>query len=44
MKKKKNYEAPTIQVVNLEKQAPLVCGSGLGNPGDYPGGGDPFGF
>ena len=40
--KKKEYEKPAVEVVVLKQQQPLLAGSGLGNPSDYPGGGDPF--
>ena len=41
--KKKTYEKPTMQVVMLKQQPQLLAGSGLGNPADYPNGGNPFG-
>ena len=40
--KKKEYERPTMQVVQLKQQPTLLAGSGLGNPEDYSDGGDPF--
>jgi len=40
--KKKEYERPTMQVVQLKQQPTLLAGSGLNDPTDYPGGGDPF--
>ena len=40
--KKKLYEKPTMQIVQLRQQPQLLAGSGLGNPNDYPGSGDPF--
>ena len=40
--KQKEYERPTMQVVKLKQQPTLLGGSGLGNPEDYPDGGDPF--
>ena len=40
--KKKQYEKPSMQVFKLQQQPQLLAGSGLGNPADYPGGGDPF--
>ena len=40
--KKKEYERPTMQVVKLKQQPLLLAGSGLGNPEDYPNGGNPF--
>ena len=42
--KKKLYEKPTMQVVQLKQQPQLLTGSPLNNPDDYPDGGDPFGF
>jgi len=42
--KKKEYERPTMDVVEVKQQAQLLAGSGLGNPEDYPDGGDPFQF
>lgn len=43
---KKKYEKPQIEIFSLQNQAPLICtsGGGLGNPGDYDNGGNPFGF
>ena len=42
--KKKIYEKPTMKVVMLQQRALLLAGSGgLGEPTNYPGGGDPFG-
>ena len=40
--KKKKYEKPTMQVVQLKQQPTLLAGSGLNDPTDYPDGGDPF--
>ena len=40
--KKKKYEKPSMQVFELKKQPQILAGSPLGNPSDYPGGGDPF--
>ena len=42
MTTKKKYEKPAMQVYDLPQQPQLLAGSGLRNPGDYPGGGDPF--
>ena len=42
--KKKLYEKPTTKVVILQHQPQLLTGSGLNEPSNYPGGGDPFGF
>ena len=42
--KKKQYEKPSMQVFDLKQQPQLLAGSGLGNPSDYPDGGDPLGF
>ena len=42
--KKKDYERPSIEVVELKQQAQLLAGSGGGvNPNDpYTPGGNPF--
>ena len=40
--KKKEYERPQTHVVELRVMNQLLAGSGLGDPSDYPGGGDPF--
>ena len=40
--KKKLYEKPTMQIVQLRQQPQLLAGSGLGNPDDYDNGDDPF--
>ena len=40
--KRKEYERPTMQVVELKQQPQLLAGSGLNDPTDYPDGGDPF--
>ena len=41
---KKLYEKPTTKVVMLQQRAQLLAGSnGLGQPNNYPGGGNPFG-
>ena len=42
--KKKEYERPTMQVVQLKQQTQLLAGSGLDEPNEYPDGGDPLGF
>ena len=42
--KKKEYERPTMQVVQLKQQPTLLAGGGLNDPTDYPDGGDPLGF
>ena len=44
MTKKKIYEKPSMQVFELKQQPQLLAGSGLGDPSDYPDGGDPLGF
>ena len=44
MTKKKIYEKPSMQVFELKQQTQLLAGSGLGDPSDYPEGGDPLGF
>lgn len=36
------YESPQTEVVEV-KQEGIICGSGLGSPGNYPNGGNPFG-
>lgn len=45
LKKKKTYESPTIEVISVEQEAPLVCtsGGGFGNPGNPGNGGNPYG-
>ena len=40
--KRRNYEKPAMQVFELKQQPQLLAGSGLGNPYEYPGGGDPL--
>jgi len=40
--KRTEYEAPTMQVVELQGRQQLLTGSGLNNPTDYTNGGDPF--
>lgn len=40
--RKKEYERPTIDIVKLKQQQQLLAGSGLGDPSDYPDGGDPL--
>jgi hypothetical protein len=40
--KRKEYQSPTIDVVELKQQQHLLAGSGLNDPTDYPDGGDPF--
>ena len=41
--KKKEYERPAMQVVELKQQTQLLAGSGeLPGMPDYPDGGDPF--
>ena len=47
--KRKNYERPTMQVVELKQQQHLLQASGqksgqMVNPDDYEDGGDPFQF
>jgi len=44
MKQKRKYEKPSQRVIVLQQQAHLLAGSGLNDPTNYPGGGDPFGF
>ena len=40
--KKKEYEKPSMRVFPLRQKPQLLAGSGLGNPDDYPNGGNPF--
>ena len=42
--KRKDYQKPTAVVVEVKQQQQLLTGSGLGDPSDYPDGGDPLGF
>jgi hypothetical protein len=42
-KQKEFYEPPTTEVLEV-KQEGIICASGLNNPTDYPGNGDPFNF
>ena len=35
------YEAPTSSVFEVKVEG-VICTSGLDNPNDYPGGGNPF--
>ena len=44
MTTKKPYEKPAMQVFELKQQPQLLAGSGLGDPSDYPGGGNPLEF
>ena len=44
MTEKRKYEKPSMKAFELEEQLELLVGSGLNNPSDYPGGGDPFSF
>ena len=39
---KRKYEKPAMQVFELKQQPLLLVGSGLGDPDDYPNGGNPF--
>lgn len=43
MKKKELYEPPTTDVLEVKNEG-IICASGLGDPTDYPGVPDPFGF
>ena len=36
------YEKPSMQVFELKQQPQLLVGSGLNDPNDYPGSGDPL--
>ena len=45
--KKKQYEKPSVEVVELKQQSALLAGSTTGNMddlADYNDGGDPFNF
>ena len=46
--KRKEYESPTMDVVELKLQPQLLAGSGksgqMDDPDDYKDGGDPFAF
>jgi hypothetical protein len=44
MTKKKLYERPSMKVVLLKRQPQLLAGSGLNDPENYPGEGNPFTF
>ena len=44
MMKKQKYEKPSMKVVLLTQRSMLLAGSPLGNPDNYPAGGDPFSF
>ena len=44
MKTRKMYEKPSMRVFELRQKPALLVGSGLGNPNDYPGSGDPYNF
>ena len=44
MKKRNFYVKPSMKVHELKQRAQLLVGSGLNDPSDYPGGGDPFSF
>lgn len=41
-KTKQKYDKPSMKVYELKHKPQLLIGSGLGNPGNYPGGGDPW--
>ena len=42
MTQKRIYQKPAVQVFELKKKSLLLVGSGLGDPNDYPNGGDPL--
>ena len=42
--RKKQYEKPSMRIFPLRQKPQLLAGSGLGNPNDYPGSGDPYNF
>lgn len=40
---RRKYEKPQMRVFELQGcRSMILCGSSLGNPSDYPNGGDPF--
>jgi hypothetical protein len=41
--KKRDYEKPSMKVVELKQRTMLLAGS-LNDPENYPDGGDPFNF
>lgn len=41
---KRKYEKPAMRVFPLRQTTALLQSSPLGNPSDYPGGGNPFSF
>lgn len=41
--KKRQYNKPSMKVVELQQRTMLLAGS-LNDPDNYPGGGDPFSF
>jgi len=41
--KKRQYDKPSMKVVDLKQRTMLLAGS-LNDPTNYPGGGDPFNF
>lgn len=43
-KTRRRYEKPSMKVYELQQRCQILAGSPLGNPSDYPDGGDPFGF
>ena len=43
MIEKETYEAPQVEILEVKSEG-IICASGLNNPANYPGGGDPFGF
>jgi hypothetical protein len=40
--KRKDYQKPTMQVVQLKHRTHILQASELGNPDDYKNGGDPL--
>jgi len=43
--KKRDYEKPSMKVVELQHRTMLLAGSGgFNDPNNYPGGGDPLSF
>ena len=43
MTEKRKYAKPSMKVYELKQRAQLLAGSGLNDPTDYPGSGNPFG-
>ena len=41
---RKKYEKPSMKVYEMKHKPQLLVGSGLNDPSDYPGNGNPFSF